>query len=167
MKFKTYFEIIADEKRPKHQTAIGSRFKDTYEGFIDDDGVLGVIKKGVEDIYQTIQADKMLCDINFIVKKFTLGDTSVLERVQGIYGDFTDMPKNHHEALNAINHAQESFNKLPIEIQEAFNYDPYQFYAAVGTEKFDKAFEPFIRKDVSGNGLKEDETANERSDVNE
>jgi len=68
------------------------------------------------------------CDINTIMKKYER--TGILEhrnRFEGTYGDFTQVPENYHESMNAVLAADEMFGTLPSRIRRRFHNDPGVF----------------------------------------
>jgi len=68
------------------------------------------------------------CDINTIMKKYE--KTGVLEhrnRFEGAYGDFTDVPSDYHESMNAVIAADEMFSTLPARVRRRFHNDPGAF----------------------------------------
>lgn len=108
----------------------------------DSNGRKKVIIKGMEDRYAAAQVFKDQCDVNNIIKRYTEGDALALERVKTFYGDFTNSPKSLLEAMNIVQNGREAFSKLPLEIREAYNHDPDQFIADIGSEKFKKLMNP-------------------------
>lgn len=76
----------------------------------------------------THQAHKRECDINQIMLKWQ--KTGVIEHANtyaGRYGDFTNVPNDYHEAMNAVLNAQEMFMTLPSSVRKQFDNDPGQF----------------------------------------
>lgn len=70
-------------------------------------------------------------NINAIMRKYE--KTGVLEHLnkhQGNYGDFADLP-TYQEALNQISEAQEMFAEIPATIRLQFENDPGKFLAFV------------------------------------
>lgn len=76
----------------------------------------------------THQSEKNSCDINEIMKKFE--KTGILEHrnsFEGQYGDFTGLPQDYHESMNAVIAAEEMFTTLPSRIRRRFANDPGNF----------------------------------------
>lgn len=68
------------------------------------------------------------CDVNRIMDKWA--KTGVLEHrndFQGQYGDFTDVPMDYHESINAVIEAEQMFGSLPAQIRKKFGNDPGLF----------------------------------------
>lgn len=111
----------------------GSRVKVTYTGKIDDRGKLTLVETGKLDTYAEIQSYKDSVDINVILKRFSQGDANALNKVQGIYGDFTEMPKTYADMLNLVIGGSEKFEALPLEVKQKFNNNFYEFAASAGS----------------------------------
>jgi phage internal scaffolding protein len=76
----------------------------------------------------THQSAKDECDINNIMKKWErTGIIDHQNRYQGEYGDFTNVPDNYQDSLNAVLQADEMFMTLPAKIRARFGNDPGAF----------------------------------------
>ncbi len=120
------FDTQFSPRRRFHQHA-GSRFHQLYSPKLMDDGSIDLVDAGTEDIYDMIQSHKDSTDIHVLLKRFQAGDVDVLSRVQGAYGDFSEMPKTYADALNAMIAGEQLFNSLPLETREKFGYSLEQF----------------------------------------
>lgn len=80
------------------------------------------------DVSKTSQHHAHEADINNIVESFIRSPEELLAGMrlapQPTEIDITFAPKSYHEALNAINTAQTSFNKLHPKIRSRFNNNP-------------------------------------------
>lgn len=108
----------------------GSPVKQLYQPKYRDDGTWYLIEAGVHDLYAEIQSHAGSVDIHEILRRFAQGDVGALERIQGAYGDFTQMPTTFAEALNTMLAAEQYFLGLPVETRAQFNHDYRQFIAA-------------------------------------
>ena len=126
--------------RGRFHAAAGSRFKPTYKMSVDEDGKRSLKVVGKVDLYAEIQSYKDSCDINYILERFANGDQTALSRVQGIYGDFSQMPTTYAELSQRVIDAENLFNSLPLEVRQQFNFSPSEFFAAIGTEKYNDLF---------------------------
>ena len=117
-------------------SCVGSPEKVLYQPCFDENGVMDLVEVGKEDLYGYIQSHKDSVDIHVILKRFEQGDVAALSRVQGTYGDFTEMPKTYAEALNAMIHAENYFNGLPVEVRAEFGHSFQQFLASMDKEDF-------------------------------
>lgn len=119
-----------DEHPRVHQT-LGSREKVLYTSKVLDDGTIDLIESGKEDLYGYIQSHKDSVDINVLLARYQNGDPTALARVQGSYGDFTQMPKTYAELLNAMIAGEQYFNSLPVETRAKFDHDFNKFMAGM------------------------------------
>lgn len=131
MKFRTQFD--------EHQdffTEPGDPVKILYGPKFNDDGVMDLIETGQEDLYGYIQSHAMSVDIHVILQRFQDGDVTALTRVQGAYGDFTQMPKTYAEMLNSMIAAESYFNSLPVDVRAEFGHSFQQFLASIDQPDF-------------------------------
>lgn len=119
---------------------VGSGMKDTYKMHVDDDGKRELRKSGEYNLYAEIQSYKDSVSIDYILSRFVNGDESALSRVQGIYGDFTEMPKTMAELQQRIIDAEDLFYQLPLDIRAQYNHSPSEFYAQLDSEKTKNIF---------------------------
>lgn len=131
MKFRTQY----DAHEPVRQLA-GSPIKITYGPKFDGNGRMYLVETGQENLYDYIQSHADSVDIHVILKQYQAGDVSVLSRVQGAYGDFTQMPKTFAEALNTLIAAEQYFNSLPVEVRAQFDHNFNQFIASMDSPDF-------------------------------
>ena len=97
----------------------GSKYLDQYEYDFDDKGevkrtTLHKTDKPI-NVYARIQADYESCDINAIMRRFALGDSSVLDVKSGFYADVTKMPKTLAEVFARNVEAQRVFDHPPLQ----------------------------------------------------
>lgn len=143
-------------------TDSGDPIKITYHAKIDDYGVIELVEDGKIDTDKEIQSYAESCDINLIINKYLAGDTSVLEKNRGMYGDFTNMPKTYAEFLQKQIDAENAFKRLPINIKEKFDNDINKFLATVGNEEWYEKL-GFVNNDekkdinISGSGSEDKE----------
>ena len=130
MRFRTQYD------RERIQCRSGNSLINTYTARYDDDGHLIAEVFGKHDIYPEIQAHRQSTDINYLVSRFAAGDDTALSKVQGLYGDFTEMPKTYAEALNAMNKADELFAKLPADVKAKFDNSLSVFLSKAGSQEW-------------------------------
>lgn len=111
---------------------VGSRVKVKYSSKYDKDGNIVLVEVGTEDVYDYIQSFAASVDINNIMQRFNGGDSSALLKVQGVYGDFSDVPDNWSDVLNVLNEGRLSFDRLPKDIKEQFGNDFYRYVSSGG-----------------------------------
>ncbi len=120
----------------------GSGMKDTYKMHVDADGKRELKKSGEYNLYADIQSYKDSVSIDYILTRFVNGDETALSRVQGIYGDFTQMPTTMAELQQRVIDAEHLFNNLPLEIREQYNFSASEFFAQLDSDKTKAIFAP-------------------------
>ena len=100
----------------------GCRETVTYSPVFDENGVMELVESGRENLYDYIQSFKESTDINVILKKYAAGDVSALAKSQGSFFDCTGMPRTYAEMLNSLISAENTFNSLPVEEREKFDF---------------------------------------------
>lgn len=104
-------------------TRPGSRIKPVYQARKTDDGSIELVQTGEENIYDAIQAEREGCELTSILRRFSNGETDVLSRTQGMYGDFTNFPTTYAEMLNKLIEGRAVFEGLPMEERQKYGND--------------------------------------------
>jgi len=121
-----------------------SQYEPTYSLVIDEKtGKKELKKSGKTNIYEKIQAAKDECDIYKILERYENGNVDVINKVQGIYADITNMPRNLAEAQNLILKTENEFAKLPKEIKEAFNNSSSEFITKIANGEADNILKKY------------------------
>ncbi len=89
------------------------------ELMLNTDGCGKLEQVGERRSYELIQSYKQDTDINYLVQRYMSGDTSVLQRVQGLYTDISDAPESLIEAQERIKTAERIYHTLPEEAAKA------------------------------------------------
>ena len=139
MKFDTQFNRLGVSGV---KTVPGSGMKDTYKMHVDADGKRELKKSGEYNLYADIQSYKDSVSIDYILTRFINGDETALSRVQGIYGDFTQMPTTMAELQQRVIDAEHLFNNLPLDIREQYNFSASEFFAQLDSDKTKAIFAP-------------------------
>lgn len=116
----------------------GSDIKVLYSPVVNDDGIITLVPSGKENIQEIIDSHSDEVDINVLIARFQAGDTSVLNKRAGQYGDFTQFPKTYAEILQLEINSRNFFDSLPVEVKQKFNNDANQFFAQTGSEEWQK-----------------------------
>lgn len=116
----------------------GEEFHIEYSPKVMPDGTIQLVESGKTDINEYINSFAEQCDMQLILKKLALGDTSVLSSKTPFYGDFTEAPKSYAEALQLIIDAEKEFYKLPLDKRNEFDNDYHQWFAQAGSEEWFK-----------------------------
>ncbi len=120
----------------------GSGMKDTYKMHVDENGKRELKKSGEYNLYAEIQSYKDSVSIDYILSRFVNGDETALSRVQGIYGDFTQMPKTMAELQQRVIDAEHLFDSLPLDIRAQYNHSASEFFAQLDSDKTKAIFAP-------------------------
>lgn len=123
--FKTQFD-----DRARVHTNPGNPIKQLYSGSYNDRGQVELKEDGVEDLYSFIQSFAESTDIHVLLKRYQNGEADVLEKVQGFYGDITEMPQTYAEALQRIADSEKVFMSLPVDVRAKFGHSFSEFLAA-------------------------------------
>lgn len=130
-KFRSQFQAPREVHEP-----VGSRVKQLYAPVYDDRGVLHLREAGKHDLYGEIQSHRDSVDIHVLLTRYRNGDESALSRIQGAYGDFTQMPTTFAEALNTFLAARSYFDGLPVDVRSKFGHDFNRFISAFDSPTF-------------------------------
>lgn len=124
-KFKTQY----DERKRVHAHP-GNPIKQLYSGSYNERGQVVLNEDGTEDLYAFIQSFAESTDIHVIMRRYQNGEVDVLEKVQGFYGDITEMPHTYAEALQRIADSEKVFMSLPVDVRAKFGHSFSEFLAA-------------------------------------
>ena len=72
-----------------------------------------LVKVGESDLQDYIQSFADECDVNRIVQRYANGDTSVLQRLQGVYTDVAGVPQDLTTAFETVAAARAYYETLP------------------------------------------------------
>lgn len=129
--FKTQYDA-----RDRIESNPGNSVKQLYSGTYNERGQVELKEDGTEDLYAFIQSFAESTDIHSILKRYQNGEVDVLEKVQGFYGDITEMPHTYAEALQRIADSEKVFMSLPVDVRAKFGHSFSQFLAASQEEDF-------------------------------
>ena len=136
IKFRTAY----DGDTSKYYSDSGSKFLDQYAFEFDEKGEVRATTLHKTDkplnVYERIQADYPSTDINLLMERFALGDTSAINVREGAYIDVTKMPSNFAELFDRINETQRIFDELPADLKQEFNNSYEEFWSEYGTDEF-------------------------------
>lgn len=142
MEFDTFEKKQAESS--KYISRSGDKYLDEYEYKVDEKGVKQLVKTDKKtNVYERIQADYDSTDINKLMLRFSLGDTSAIDVRSGEFIDVTEMPKTLAEVFDRAIQAEQLFNELPADLKTMFNNSPSEFFAMYGTKEFDDKIEDY------------------------
>lgn len=159
MEFDTFETKMA--KSDEYRSVTGKPELELYEYRVDKYGVKNLVKSGkTENVQARIDADYDSSDINKLMLRFSLGDTSAIDVRQGMYIDATDMPSTYAELFDRVEQAKEYFFSLPTDLKEMFNNSVEQFFSEMNTkgfnEKIDKYNDRFVNHQFDENPIKDE-----------
>ncbi len=128
--------ITQYDARDRINTNPGNPLKQLYAGSYNERGQVVLREDGTENLYDFIQSFAESTDIHSIMRRFENGEVDVLEKVQGFYGDVTDMPKTYAEALQRIADSEKVFMSLPVDVRAKFGHSFSEFLAASNDADF-------------------------------
>lgn len=138
----------------KYISNSGSPTLDIYEYKVDKSGIRELVKTDrKENVYDRIQADYDSTDINKLMLKFALGDTSAINQKDVFYGDVTEMPKTYAELFDRVEECKRVFDTLPADLKAMFNNSYEVFFSELNNDskaaadKFDEYNKRFINTD--------------------
>ena len=129
--------VFCDEKRAaEFATCPGDPMRPIYKPVIDEKGNLSIEVSGYENTDEKIQSYADSCDIHTIINRVNQGDLNALNVRQGMYGDFTHMPKTMAEVLQLQIDARIAFDSLDKETKKKFDNDINKFMAMAGSDQW-------------------------------
>lgn len=147
----------------------GSPTLDVYQYEVGKDGIKRLVKTDKkENVYERIQADYDSTDINKLMLRFSLGDSSAINQRDVWYGDVTEMPKTYAELFDRVEECKRTFEALPTDLKEMFSNSYEVFFTELNSDekgvsdKFDaynKRFE--VSSESSPEMFKEGDVTNE------
>lgn len=158
MKFRTQYDRVAIVSNS------GTRFHPTYKLKYDEDGCTTLVETGKIDTYEQIQSWKDSCDIKVILERFANGDMDALNRKTPMFGDFTSTPQTLAEHLQLLRDAEESFRGLPLDIRAQFNHNPAEFYASIGSDRFNRIMGISVPSDIKEVNVNEGDSVSQLRD---
>lgn len=143
IKFRTAY---ADDTS-KFISEPGSKYLDQYAYDFDEKGEVKSSSLHKTDkplnVFEKIQADYPSTDINLLMKKFALGDSSAINVTEGVYADVTKMPTTFAELFNRVNKCNELFDTLPPDVKALFNNSVEEFWFEYGSDDFLKKIDEY------------------------
>lgn len=131
MKFKSQYD-----ERQRIKSNPGNPIKQLFAGSYNERGQVELKEDGTEDLYAYIQSFAESTDIHTILRRYQNGEVDVLEKVQGFYGDITEMPHTYAEALQRIADSEKVFMSLPVEVRAKFGHSFSEFLSASQDDDF-------------------------------
>lgn len=103
-------------------TCNGNRKKVVYSSIFNGERIV-LKESGMIDTQEAINSFAPYTDLNYMLHRLSVGDTSVLSSRKPIFGNFAGMPDNPVDAINMVQNARDSFGHLSEEDRKAFGND--------------------------------------------
>lgn len=137
-------------------TPNGNDIVKIYE--LSSDKIPVLVETGSYSQTELIQSFAQECDIHFIIARCQNGDISVLQKIQGVYGDFSGMPSSLPQVNDLILDAKDRFDMLPIEKKELIG--SFQDFVKIvnspdAEEKFLKILSQDKKEEMKGENVSE------------
>lgn len=91
----------------------GERKRPIYQRQCETGKEATLVKVGESDLQDFIQSFADECDVSRIVQRYANGDSSVLQRVQGVYCDVVGVPTDLTTAFQTVSAARAYYETLP------------------------------------------------------
>lgn len=129
-------KIFSNERSKKYFINPGKKEKIIKHGVVGADGVIRLVKDGVEDIQEKIQSYEPSTNIYNIINSLSQDNMLMYADQAGKFIDSTDMPKTYAEALQLVIDGQNAFMKLPLEVRQKFDNDFNKWFATAGSPEW-------------------------------
>lgn len=107
---------------------------------------------GTIPFYKEIQSYADSCRLDYKLKKFAMGDTSILNGAAGIYGDFTDAPTDLRQILDSRKKLNKDFTELPEAVRALFGDSFDEFEKSVKDGTAERILGDYFRSEPSAAG---------------
>lgn len=114
-------------KPPRTSTPTGEKEVPVFEMRLQKGGGKELVEVGKTNRYEEIQLYAEQCEIENIMRRYQNGDYTALEKIQGMYGDFTQTPRTLAEAQQLSINLENMWGKLPLDIREQFHHNLEEF----------------------------------------
>ena len=122
---------------------------DEFYEIIGEDNVPCLAVKGQTDWYGYIQASLEETLMENIISKYESGNIEILNQINRVYGDNTEVPTNLMEAQKQIMEVQNIWSELPLEVRNEFNNNVYEFMAEIPESQWqDRILDTKFAKDL-------------------
>lgn len=148
----TFFSISNPRPKLKPCKVSHDCFKANFKLTRSDTGRKVLVQDGKTNLFEDVQLFADECNIYNIIRRYNLGDYSVLSKCNGVYADTLGQPKTLQEALNLSLKLKTNFEALKPQVQKAFGSDFNTFLKSVADGSVVdvlKQFETVDNKEVS------------------
>lgn len=93
-------------------SGVGDRVSPVFKKVKDDKGFARLVKTCDNDVQQIIDSYAREVDIKTLINRYANGDTSVFNRAQGVFADFSNLPDNMTTAFEIVERAKATYDRL-------------------------------------------------------
>lgn len=97
----------------------GSPVKSLFVPFYNK-GHLDLKLSGDFDLQEQIEAESCLCDINYLIERFNLGDVDALNKRQAFFTDITAFPGSYREAVDILKDGRAFYDSLSVDEKKRY-----------------------------------------------
>lgn len=100
-------------------SSTGSPVKSLLVPFVNK-GHLDIKVSGDFDLQGQIEAESCLCDINYLIERFNLGDVDALNKRQAFFTDITAYPGSYREAVDILKEGRSFYDSLSVDEKKRY-----------------------------------------------
>lgn len=126
------YAIIPDPN--SYVTSSGDEYHIIYSSVLQDDGTIDLEPMSREPIQERINSYAAVTDMSYILAQLRNGNTSVVNRGNPIFGDFTETPKSYAQALQLVIDGRAQFDALPLDVRSKFDNSFEKWFATAGSQ---------------------------------
>lgn len=97
----------------------GSPVKSLFVPFVNK-GHLDIKVSGDFDLQAQIEAESCLCDMNYLIERFNLGDVDALNKRQAFFADITAYPGSYREAVDILKDGRSFYDSLSVDEKKRY-----------------------------------------------
>lgn len=103
----------------------GSPVKSLFVPYVNK-GHLDIKVSGDFDLQAQIESESCLCDINYLIERFNLGDVDALNRKQAFFTDITAYPGSYREAVDILKEGRLFYDSLSVDEKKRYgNFESF------------------------------------------
>lgn len=129
-------------------TPCGSSDRTLYSTKVTPDGKVILTPSGKENVQEYIDSFRESTDMAFILHQMALGNMSVLNQREAMYGDFTDLPENLAEMQQIFIDGENAFNQLPLDVRQQFDNNYRNWLFTSGSEDWNEKMKKLIPEPI-------------------
>lgn len=97
----------------------GSPVKSLFVPYVNK-GHLDLKVSGDFNLQEQIEAESCLCDINYLIERFNLGDVDALNKRQSFFADITAYPGSYREAVDILKEGRSFYDTLSADEKKLY-----------------------------------------------